>query len=139
MNALSAPGFDGLDTHPADRLPPGSRVLIVADNGGLLYTDPPPIYASAFDENPLAGWMTDPAGLAAEALRSAGITHVYLGWSELARLGATYGVDPRLDPAKLEGLTRSWPGERTPAWSLLAVPRTAARNAAEGARSADSP
>ena len=121
MNALSAPGFDGLDAHPADGLPPGSRVLVVADNGGLLYADPPPVYASAFDENPIAAWMQRPEGFAA-SLRAAGVTHVYLGWSELARLAATYGVDPRLDPATLERQTRGWPGERAPAWSLLAVP-----------------
>ena len=119
MEALSAPGFDGLDAHPVDTLPPGSRVLVVADNGGLLYADAPLVYASAFDENPVAGWM---GGDLAASLRAAGVTHVYVGWSELARLGASYGVDPRLDPAELERRTRGWAGERAGAWSLLAVP-----------------
>ena len=120
--SLSSPGFDGLDAHPVDALPPGSRVLIVADNGGLLYADTPLAYASAFDANPLAGWVGRAGGGPAAGLRGAGFTHLLLGWSELDRLGASYGVDPRLDPERLERLTRGWPGERPGPWSLLAVP-----------------
>ncbi|BAM03436.1 hypothetical protein PSMK_12770 [Phycisphaera mikurensis NBRC 102666] len=130
VGALAAPGVEGLDTHPLDALPPGSRVLVVADNGGLFYADTPIVYASAFDENPLAPLMDraagDPALLAAD-LRAAGITHVWIGWSELARLGATYGVDPRLDPAALGRITGGWPGERTPTRALLRVPPATTR------------
>ncbi|MEM6332521.1 MAG: hypothetical protein AAF823_04185 [Planctomycetota bacterium] len=83
--------------HPVNALPSDTRTLVVADNSRLLYLTRPFAYATPFDPDPLGQTLRahahDPAAVTA-ALRDAGFTHVYLGWSELARLHRTYGYDP---------------------------------------------
>ena len=49
-----------------------------------------------------------PAPLAAR-LRAAGYTHLFVGYSELERLHATYGFDEAVTPDRLQHLTRGWP------------------------------
>lgn len=123
--AISASEATGLDAHPLDTLPAGSRVLVVGDNGGLFYADADFAYASAFDAHPLVPMLERaeerpdrPDALGAE-LRASGFTHLWIGWSELARLQATYGLDPRLRVETLNAATRDLPGTRTPTWALL--------------------
>jgi hypothetical protein len=93
------------DDHPINRLPKDSKTLLVADNSGLLYLRRPIVYATAFDADPLGEMIRDAGEIGGaggaggdpvkvnEALRRAGITHVWVHWSELARLHHTYGHD----------------------------------------------
>lgn len=82
--------------HPINRLPHDSKTLLVADNARLLTLRRPLVYHSAFDANPLGDLIRrhpdDPAAVTA-ALRYQGITHVWVHFSELERLHATYGFD----------------------------------------------
>ena len=95
---------------PLNALPPGSRTLVVADNSQLFYTAGDFRYASAFDRSPLTPLLdtADPRPLAAR-LRAAGYTHLFVGYSELERLHATYGFDEAVTPDRLQHLTRGWP------------------------------
>ncbi len=105
VNAPIATHPDDLNTHPINRLPLDSKTLLVADNSGLLYLRRPIVYATAFDEAPLGKMIREArrtggdggtgGGLdeVNDALRRAGITHVWVHWSELARLHGTYGHD----------------------------------------------
>ena len=83
--------------HPINRLPVNSKVLLVADNSGLLYLQRPFLYASAFDEAPLGRFIReakhDPQKVN-QLLQDAGITHIWVHWAELSRLHNTYGHDP---------------------------------------------
>ncbi len=82
--------------HPINRLPAGSKTLLVADNSGLLYLTRPFVYATAFDEAPLGRVIRASGGdpkQVASLLRSKGITHVWVHWAELYRLHRTYGHD----------------------------------------------
>jgi 4-amino-4-deoxy-L-arabinose transferase-like glycosyltransferase len=107
--AIGAPV--GNTDHPVNKLPADSRTLLVADNSGLLYLRRPFVYASAFDEDPLGkvirasggGGGSDPQAVN-RALRAEGITHVWVHWSELARLRATYGHDRDVTVQTLENL-----------------------------------
>ncbi len=84
------------ENHPINRLPKDSKTLLVADNSGLLYLSRPIVYATAFDADPLGEMIRnskdDPAAVN-DSLREAGITHVWVHWSELDRLHNTYGHD----------------------------------------------
>ena len=112
------------DQHPINALPEDSKTYIVADNSSLLYLRRPIGYHSAFDANPLGEMIRHHEDVTA-ALRDAGYTHVYIGWSELARLHRTYGFDPDVTRDKLIELIQSgWTpvptGSQTPA--LFALP-----------------
>ncbi|MEO0587604.1 MAG: hypothetical protein AAF078_08185, partial [Planctomycetota bacterium] len=93
--------------HPVNALAPDTRTLVVADNSHLLYITRPFAYATPFDPDPLGQTLRaqnhNPAAVTA-ALRDAGFTHVYLGWSELARLHRTYGYDPDVTQENLVAL-----------------------------------
>jgi 4-amino-4-deoxy-L-arabinose transferase-like glycosyltransferase len=103
--AIDAP-MENAD-HPINRLPEGSKTLMVADNSGLLYLRRPIVYASAFDQAPLGKVIRqedgDPERIN-HALKAAGITHVWVHWSELARLHNTYGHDRDVTVETLEAL-----------------------------------
>jgi hypothetical protein len=82
--------------HPINRLPAGSKTLLVADNSGLLYLTGPIVYATAFDEAPLGRVIRAAGGdpkQVASLLQDQGITHVWVHWAELYRLHRTYGHD----------------------------------------------
>jgi len=103
---LNKPG-----THPINLLPDDSLTLILADNSSLLYIERPIRYASAFDQNHLGNIIRDNDGdiesINAD-LREMGITHIWVGWSEIARLSATYGFDDAITPKLLTELAKSW-------------------------------
>jgi len=95
------------DDHPINRLPQDSKTLLVADNSGLLYLRRPFVYATAFDAAPLGEIIRaadrDPIKVN-QALRGAGVTHVWVHWSELARLHNTYGHDDDVTETTLSRL-----------------------------------
>jgi hypothetical protein len=96
---------------PLDDLPPGSRVLLVADNSALLYVAPPIVYNTAFDANPLGAVIREVDGdgdRVTEALAERGITHVWVHWSELDRLHSTYGFDSDVTEPVLRELATRW-------------------------------
>lgn len=97
----------GVAEHPINALPPETRTLLVADNSPLLYLERPFVYSTAFDASPLGEMVRaadgDPAQVHAK-LREAGITHVWVSWSELDRLHATYGHDTDVTRETLEQL-----------------------------------
>ena len=64
----------------------------------------------------------------ASRLRDAGFTHLWVGYSELDRLHATYGFDAAVTRATVGRLTAGWPvvGDPQAATVLYEVP-TAAR------------
>jgi hypothetical protein len=99
----------GIAHHPIDNLPayPPTHTLMVADAGGLLYIRSPITYATAFDASPLRP-VLDAAdeNSVAQRLAARGVTHVWVGWSELARLHATYGHDPLVTEDALRQLTQ---------------------------------
>lgn len=96
---------------PLDELPRSSKVLLVADNSSLLYIDPAIVYNTAFDANPLGTILRDagddPAAVTAR-LRELGVTHVWVHWSELDRLHATYGFDRDVTEPRLRQLATAW-------------------------------
>lgn len=100
--------------HPINRLPTGTRTLLVADVSPLLYLRRPVDYATAFDTNPLTAIIQrvgdDPAAVTL-ALKDAGFTHVWVHWGEVARLQATIGLDDALAPERLRRLTEHWTAE----------------------------
>lgn len=80
-------------------LPEGSRLLLVG-SATPFYFPPDTLYATAFDDHPLARRVREgrsPEGVAA-ALRQGGVTHLWVNWREIARLAASYGY-----PAELGG------------------------------------
>lgn len=110
---LQLPIWSGIDApidnadHPINRLPENSRTLLIADNSGLLYLHRPFVYATAFDEDQLGKMIRKAGGDPKKinhALRSAGITHIWVHWSELDRLHSTYGHDRDVTPETLEKL-----------------------------------
>lgn len=82
--------------HLINTLPPGSKVFLVADVSRLLYINRDFVYHSAFDHNPLGDMIRAAKGnpdRVIAALKSQGITHLWVHWSELHRLHVTYGFD----------------------------------------------
>lgn len=115
IDALADPGnpeqLGRPGTHPINLLPPDTKTLVIADNSALLYLDRPIIYSSAFDINPLGEMVRATDGSVAAinaALRDAGVTHVWISGSEVARLRATYGFDASLTTDLLQALVASW-------------------------------
>lgn len=117
--------------HPINTLPGDARVLLVADNGPLLYLRRDAAYATPFDASPLGDRVREVGerpGAVIEALRDAGFTHLWIGWSEYRRLRQTHGYDPAVTPELLAALARRLPrvtdaGHAT----LFAIPRSAAK------------
>ena len=113
-------------TDRVNLLPDGSRVMVVGNNASLLYVRAPMVYASAFDRAPLTPFMHDapaPAVLASR-LRDAGFTHLWVGYSELDRLHATYGFDAAVTGHAVRRSTADWPvlGSPRAATVLYGVP-----------------
>ena len=96
--------------HVLNQLVPSSgKVLMVADNARLLFVRRPFVYNSAFDANPLGEMWRENKGDAAaitKSLREQGVTHVWVHWSELERLHATYGFDADVTEATLGKMIR---------------------------------
>jgi len=113
VNAPIPTDPDDPATHPINRLPKDSKTLLVADNSGLLYLRRPFLYATAFDADPLGVMIREAGGAGGDparvndALRKAGITHVWVHWSELARLHNTYGHDRDVTEQTLSRLIAS--------------------------------
>ncbi|MEM1446625.1 MAG: hypothetical protein AAGF84_11245 [Planctomycetota bacterium] len=114
------------DGHPVNALPPSATVMVVADTSRLFYLQPNLVYASAFDASPLGPVLDEAQGdadRAAALLREAGVTHLWVGWSELRRLHNTYGHDERVTEAAVANLVRGWPVETDlGSSSLIRVP-----------------
>jgi len=106
LNAGMAPvnGVSGADMarlawpwKEAHELPAGSKLMLVGD-AKAFYFPTGTVYATAFDEHPLAEWIEQglsPDQIRAE-LRGEGITHVWVDWYEIARLAGTYGYPASL-------------------------------------------
>jgi len=106
LNAGMAPvnGVSGADMarlawpwKEAHELPAGSKLMLVGD-AKAFYFPTGTVYATAFDEHPLAEWIEQglsPDRIRAE-LRGEGITHVWVDWYEIARLAGTYGYPASL-------------------------------------------
>jgi hypothetical protein len=86
-------------------LPPDSRVLLVGEARAFYFLRPV-AYAAVFNRHPLTDILNEADGDAAvvERLRAARYTHVLVNWPEVARLSATYGMDPRIEPALFDRL-----------------------------------
>lgn len=92
-------------------LPPNSKVYFIADASRMLYVRVPNVYHSAFDPSQLGQIIRDCNGDRTQIiaqLKAMKITHLYVHWSELARLHATYGYDPDVTETSLADLTNSW-------------------------------
>lgn len=113
-------------SHPINRLPGDATVLLVADTSRLFYLQPNLVYASAFDASPLGPVLDEAQGDADRAgtlVRDLGVTHLWVGWSELRRLHGTYGHDERVTEAAVAALVRDWPVvEDLGGSTLFAVP-----------------
>ncbi|MBI3273149.1 MAG: hypothetical protein HYZ53_29435 [Planctomycetes bacterium] len=84
------PGFAALRDLPAS-VPTTGRVLLVGEDR-TFYCPRTSLAATVFDRNPLVVALDEGRGPEAlrAVLRGAGVTHVYVGWSEVERLNATY-------------------------------------------------
>ena len=75
----------------AANLPPGSKLAVLGD-AGVFYLPEGTLYATAFDSD---GSKPVPLGQTPQEtlrnLRKLGVTHIWVNWDELARLGVTYG------------------------------------------------
>jgi hypothetical protein len=129
VDGLPAPHGRGvLQPPPVNVLPRDRRVAVVGNNQGLFYLEPELVYASAFDASPITAMLDGPLNSQAfaAALRNRGVTHLWLGYSELDRLHATYGFDAGVTTARLRHLVQHWPHLTPPdAPSVLVrVPKT---------------
>jgi hypothetical protein len=100
-------------------LPDGSRVALIGDAAAFYYPAGT-VYATVFDPHPLA-----PPNATAEQLRKRaaelGVTHIFVNWYELWRLGGSYGIDP----AFTEGLYDRWQRNLPPTLPLVEKLRAA--------------
>ncbi|MHC4914103.1 MAG: hypothetical protein ACYTGB_01315 [Planctomycetota bacterium] len=90
-----------------NRLPAGSRVLLVGEARSALFTVPTS-YATVWDTHPLAAALASSADAAeaADRLGKAGVTHFLWAWPEYKRLKKSYGGYLPLDDAARERLRR---------------------------------
>lgn len=132
MLSRLAPNSVLVGDHPVNHLPPGSRTLFIADASRMLYVRGPHVYSSAFDSNELGDIVRavgdDPQTMLRE-LQRRGFTHLWVHWSELRRLIATYGYDPdvtieRITALRAAGLRveMEFPSASKPSVTLLALP-----------------
>ena len=97
-------------THPAHRwlnenVPATGKVLLVGD-ARPFYLRRPALYNTCFDRDALSTLVADPSSTARRAaFRAAGITHVFVDWSELARYRSpgNYGHTSVATPALIHG------------------------------------
>ena len=127
VDSRTEPSLGGVSaTNALNLLPAGSRVMVVGNNASLLYVRTPMAYASAFDRCPLTPFMNEASGptTPVSRLRDAGFTHLWVGYSELDRLHATYGFDAAVTRATVGRLTAGWPvvGDPQAATVLYEVP-----------------
>lgn len=137
VDSLPEPAGTGrLADLPINQLSPDSKVMVVGNNQSLFYIRPEMVYASAFDESPITEPLrsADDAEQLADHLRHLGVTHLWIGYSELDRLHATYGFDAGVTADRLARLVHPWP-HLTPrgATVLVEVPRRDAESAPENA------
>ena len=112
------------DSWVNDSVPPDAYVLLVGD-ARAYYVQCRVDYCVVFNRNPFAEAISAAGGDAAQViawLRGRGYTHVAVQWTEVDRLGKTYGFWPEIDRALFERLTaaglrivderRNEPGER---------------------------
>ncbi|MEM9883684.1 MAG: hypothetical protein AAF800_12290 [Planctomycetota bacterium] len=110
-------GRGAIGPSPVNELP-GGKVMAVGNNQSLLYLGrggvsprgPELVYASAFDRSPVTPLLetTDDPAAAAVWLRERGVTHLWLGYSEIDRLHATYGFDAAVTSDRLRRLVADW-------------------------------
>jgi len=96
-----------------DRLPPGSKVLLVGE-AEIFDARFPLIYNTVFDQNLFEEWIASDGSDADRPLRSAdqirdtfrehGITHIFVNWREILRYRTTYGFTPFVVPERFETL-----------------------------------
>jgi len=103
-----------LHTHAG--VPLDARFMLVGESR-CWYWPIDSLYATAFDEHPIAKMIED--GRTADemlaTLKGEGITHLAVGWGELWRLAVTYGY-----PASLtEGLFEDWSLGQSPGLGVL--------------------
>lgn len=94
-------------------LPEDSRIAAIGDAAAFYYPIDT-VYATAFDPHPLAMPDATPKALRSRA-DERGITHLFVNWWEIWRLGATYG----LPPAFTEGLYERWQQGLPPTLPLI--------------------
>jgi len=127
VDGLPSPHGTGVLTDlPTNSLPVESKVMVVGNNQALFYIRPTMVYASAFDPSPMTAILrhtTDPREVASR-LRASGITHLWIGYSELDRLHATYGFDAEVTTESLSRLVADWQHLTPPGPTVLvAVPK----------------
>ncbi|MCY2925817.1 MAG: glycosyltransferase family 39 protein, partial [Planctomycetota bacterium] len=105
VNLVSAPRLvdgDGalIPPRPVEEmtlLPRAAKPLLIGQGQGFYYPAGT-LYATAFDENPLAAMVEK--GLTAPEIarqfKARGVTHLIVNWCEIWRLGGTYGYSPIL-------------------------------------------
>lgn len=80
--------------------PPEGKVLLIGD-ARPFYLEPACLYATCFDDDPLAPFLLGKSRKERlESLRAAGVTHVYVDWSEIARYRSpgNYGFSELVTP-----------------------------------------
>jgi hypothetical protein len=121
---ITSPEIAWLNEHA----PVGARVLAVGD-AEMFGATFPVLYNTVFDRSlfeDLCGEashtgpaaerpLRDPAALR-DAFRSAGITHVYVNWSEILRYRTTYGYTDFVSPERFQALVQT--GVLAPPWVL---------------------
>lgn len=103
-------GLGAMQPHPLNALPADAEVMVVGNNQSLFYVERDMVYASAFDASPITALLPPKDGPdeLARRLRADGITHLWLGYSELDRLHATYGFDAGVTTPRLQQLAAEW-------------------------------
>jgi hypothetical protein len=90
-----------------EKTPPDAFVWQVGD-AAVFYVDRRMHYTVVFNRD---AWLAAATGADAAAcvewLRARGVTHVVFNWSEVGRLRATYGFDPRVTAEWVAGLMRA--------------------------------
>jgi len=91
------------------KLPADAKLLLVGEARAFHFRRGT-LYATAFDAHPLDEILRThgPAPTALDELRSLGVTHVWVNWSEIRRLSQTYGYPAALTA---DGLADVAPGQ----------------------------
>ena len=89
----------------------GDGKLALVGDDRPFYHPPGTLYATAFDEHPLAGLIGRsrwPEALA-DGLRRRGITHLYVAWARIDHLARTAGWPTSMSPIRLKRILADWP------------------------------
>lgn len=127
-DGLPPPHGSGIMPTPiTNTLPTDARVMVIGNNQSLFYFERELVYASAFDASPMTPTLrrTQDPGAVAAALRSQGVTHLWIGYSELDRLHATYGFDTEVTSENIARIVRDWKHLTPPGPSVLVEVPTA--------------